>query len=64
MKGCTQQEILGVLAHELGHWSLSHTLKLLGISQVLLPPPPHTHTHGPGGKNGWNACTAAGEIGL
>lgn len=37
MKGCTQQEILGVLAHELGHWSLSHTLKLLGISQVLLP---------------------------
>lgn len=36
MKGCTQQEILGVLAHELGHWSLSHTLKLLAISQVPL----------------------------
>ena len=35
MTGCNQQEILGVLAHELGHWSLSHTLKLLAISQVI-----------------------------
>ena len=28
------EEVVGVLAHELGHWSLGHTTKLLGISQV------------------------------
>jgi STE24 endopeptidase len=28
------EEVVAVLAHELGHWSLSHTTKLLGISQV------------------------------
>jgi len=33
-KGCTTPEILGVLAHELGHWKLSHNLKLMTISQV------------------------------
>ncbi|XP_020618221.1 CAAX prenyl protease 1 homolog [Orbicella faveolata] len=33
-KGCSNDEILAVLGHELGHWSLSHTLKNLGISQV------------------------------
>ncbi|CAD6582025.1 MAG: hypothetical protein ASARMPREDX12_000735 [Alectoria sarmentosa] len=27
------EEVVGVLAHELGHWSLGHTTKLLGISQ-------------------------------
>ncbi|KAI9772399.1 MAG: hypothetical protein M1839_002478 [Geoglossum umbratile] len=27
------EEVVAVLAHELGHWSLSHTTKLLGISQ-------------------------------
>lgn len=33
-KGCSNDEILAILGHELGHWSLSHTLKNLGISQV------------------------------
>ena len=28
------EEVVGVLAHELGHWSLGHTTKLLGITQV------------------------------
>jgi STE24 endopeptidase len=28
------QEIVAVLAHELGHWSLGHTTRLFGISQV------------------------------
>ncbi|KAI9308286.1 peptidase family M48-domain-containing protein [Cunninghamella echinulata] len=27
-------EICAVLAHELGHWKMGHTLKLLGVSQV------------------------------
>lgn len=33
-QGCTNDEILAVLAHELGHWKLSHNLKNLIISQV------------------------------
>ena len=33
-KGCSTAEILGVLAHELGHWKLSHNIKTLVISQV------------------------------
>lgn len=28
------QEIVAVLGHELGHWSLSHTIKLFALSQV------------------------------
>jgi STE24 endopeptidase len=28
------EEVVAVLAHELGHWSLGHTTKLLGIAQV------------------------------
>ena len=28
------KEVVAVLAHELGHWSLSHTSKLFGIAQV------------------------------
>lgn len=28
------EEIVAVLGHELGHWSLSHTIKLFGLSQV------------------------------
>ena len=28
------EEVVAVLAHELGHWSLSHTTKLFGIAQV------------------------------
>ena len=30
------EEVVAVLSHELGHWSLSHTTKLFGISQVSL----------------------------
>ena len=33
-KGCTNEEILAVLGHELGHWKLNHTLKHLLIAQV------------------------------
>ena len=28
------EEVVAVLSHELGHWSLGHTTKLLGIAQV------------------------------
>jgi len=28
------QEVVAVLAHELGHWALGHTTKLFGISQI------------------------------
>jgi STE24 endopeptidase len=31
------EEVVAVLSHELGHWSLSHTTKLFGIAQVWLP---------------------------
>ncbi len=30
------EEVVAVLSHELGHWSLSHTTKLFGIAQVRL----------------------------
>ncbi|OAQ88111.1 CaaX prenyl protease [Purpureocillium lilacinum] len=30
------QEIIAILAHELGHWKLGHTTRLFGISQVHL----------------------------
>lgn len=33
-KGCNTAQILGVLAHELGHWKLSHNLKNLAIGEV------------------------------
>ncbi len=33
-KGCNTEEILAVLGHELGHWSLNHVLKNILISQV------------------------------
>jgi len=32
--GCNNEEVLAVLAHELGHWKLNHNLKNLVISQV------------------------------
>ncbi|XP_041463404.1 CAAX prenyl protease 1 homolog [Lytechinus variegatus] len=32
--GCNTEEVLAVLAHELGHWKLGHNLKNLIISQV------------------------------
>ncbi|GBN85530.1 CAAX prenyl protease 1 [Araneus ventricosus] len=34
--GCNNDEILAVLAHELGHWKLNHVLKNLTIAQVNL----------------------------
>lgn len=34
--GCNNEEILAVLAHELGHWKLGHNLKNIVISQVNL----------------------------
>jgi STE24 endopeptidase len=33
-KGCSNEEIVAVLAHELGHWKLNHNLKNLFISQI------------------------------
>ena len=33
-KGCDTPEILAVLAHELGHWSLNHVLKNIIISEI------------------------------
>ncbi|KAK5943326.1 zinc metalloprotease [Knufia obscura] len=36
MEKSEPQEIEAVLGHELGHWSLSHTTKLLGIAQAHL----------------------------
>ncbi|XP_026674344.1 CAAX prenyl protease 1 homolog isoform X2 [Ceratina calcarata] len=35
-KGCETDEILAVLAHELGHWKYRHTLKGFVISQISL----------------------------
>jgi len=34
------EEVVAVLAHELGHWSLGHTTRLFGISQVRRVPSP------------------------
>lgn len=33
------EEVVAVLAHELGHWKLGHTTKLFGISQVKFTAP-------------------------
>ncbi|XP_048414102.1 CAAX prenyl protease 1 homolog isoform X2 [Stegostoma tigrinum] len=33
-QGCSNQEVLAVLGHELGHWKLGHTVKNIVISQV------------------------------
>lgn len=33
-KGCTDDEVVAVLSHELGHWSLNHVLKNFVIGQV------------------------------
>ena len=45
VKGCSEEEVMAVLAHELGHWSLSHTLKLLAVSQVQYISTPLTGKH-------------------
>jgi STE24 endopeptidase len=33
-KGCNQEEVLAVLAHELGHWKYSHVVKNLIVMQL------------------------------
>jgi len=35
-KGCTDDEVVAVLSHELGHWSLNHVFKNFFIGQVCL----------------------------
>lgn len=35
-KGCTNEEVLAVLAHELGHWKLGHMTKNIIIMQIQL----------------------------
>ncbi|XP_059484997.1 CAAX prenyl protease 1 homolog [Neocloeon triangulifer] len=35
-KGCSNEEVLAVLAHELGHWQLNHVAKNIIIMQVNL----------------------------
>ncbi|XP_034829085.1 CAAX prenyl protease 1 homolog [Maniola hyperantus] len=34
--GCNENEILGVLAHELGHWKCSHIYKSIALTEVNL----------------------------
>lgn len=34
--GCTENEILGILAHELGHWSCNHIYKHILLTEVNL----------------------------
>ncbi|KAJ8716717.1 hypothetical protein PYW07_003344 [Mythimna separata] len=34
--GCKDSEILGVLAHELGHWSCNHIYKSIALSEINL----------------------------
>lgn len=34
--GCTDDEILGVLAHELGHWKCSHIYKSIALTEINL----------------------------
>ena len=34
-KGCEDDEIVAVLGHELGHWKMGHTVKMLIIQELL-----------------------------
>ncbi|XP_068633911.1 CAAX prenyl protease 1 homolog [Battus philenor] len=34
--GCTENEILGILAHELGHWSCNHIYKSIALTELNL----------------------------
>lgn len=38
IEGSETEEVVAVLGHELGHWSLGHTTKLFGIAQVSFLP--------------------------
>lgn len=33
---CSEDQVVAVLAHELGHWKLGHTWRLFGMGQVIL----------------------------
>ena len=35
-QGCDDDEIVAVLGHELGHWKMGHTVKMLVIQEVLI----------------------------
>lgn len=35
-EGCDNEEVVGILAHELGHWKLNHTLKNFFITQAIV----------------------------
>ena len=35
LKGCSNPEIIAILAHELGHWKLNHNVKNLLINEVI-----------------------------
>jgi len=35
-KGCETPEILSILGHELGHWKMNHTVKMLVIQEALI----------------------------
>merc|ERR1712130_18084 len=35
-KGCEDDEIVAVLGHELGHWKMGHTVKMLVIQEALI----------------------------
>ena len=35
-KGCETPEILSILGHELGHWKMNHTMKMLVIQEALI----------------------------
>ena len=35
-KGCDIPEIVSVLAHELGHWKLNHTVMMLIVQEIMV----------------------------
>lgn len=36
MTGCTEQEVLSILAHELGHWKCNHVIKSIILTELNL----------------------------
>lgn len=64
-KGCETDEVLAVLAHELGHWKHSHTLKGFMLAQVYFAAHSRIHlTYLPlcfSSGNFWK-CTFTGEL--
>ena len=36
-KGCSQEEVIAVLGHELGHWYHGHVWKPMILNQVSVP---------------------------